>query len=188
MCNYGIRLRDILTSFRFFDSVSASASSLISRFHLLDLYFSSFYDSRIPSSSNFVSMENPTSISITTVSLSQLTILVHLKLKEDNFITWKNLMSRVIRKFKIQRFLDSTHPCPPQFTNAKNQVNNIENHLYTDWMDEDASIMMWIHSTISDAVIAYFSNCSTSHQLWTTSLQGLQDLQLLIQFSCVLNS
>lgn len=77
-------------------------------------------------------------------------------------------MPPVIRKYKIQRFPDGTHLCPPQFTNPRNQANNVENQLYTDWMDEDASIMMWIHSTISVKVIAYFSNCSTYFQLWSS--------------------
>lgn len=33
-------------------------------------------------------------------------------------------------------------------------------------MDEDSSIIMWINSTISDSMIAYFSGSNSSRQLW----------------------
>lgn len=75
-------------------------------------------------------------------------------------------MNLVIQKYKLKKFLDGSYPCPPQFTNPRNQANGIENSLYTDWMDEDASIIMWIHSTISDSVIPYFSRAITSYELW----------------------
>ncbi|XP_026383182.1 uncharacterized protein LOC113278591 [Papaver somniferum] len=66
------------------------------------------------------------------------------------------------------RFIDGSHPCPPQFTSPRNEMNGIENQLFLDWIDEDSTIIMWINSTISDSVIAYFSRSTTSHQLWTS--------------------
>ncbi|XP_026459733.1 uncharacterized protein LOC113360439 [Papaver somniferum] len=109
-------------------------------------------------------MENPTTTaSFSKIPLNQLTDFVHLKLKEDNFITWKNLMNPVIQKYKLRRYLDGSHPCPPQFTSPRNEANGVENTLYLEWIDEDSTIIMWINSTISDVVIAYFSRSTTSH-------------------------
>ncbi|XP_026433577.1 uncharacterized protein LOC113331015 [Papaver somniferum] len=111
-------------------------------------------------------MENPTSNFFSNIPLNQLNNFVHLKVKEDNFITWRHLMNPVIHKYKLMKYLDGSYPCPPQYTNPRNQLNGIENSLYTDWIDEDYSIMMWLHSTISDSVISYFSMATTSHELW----------------------
>ncbi|XP_026400553.1 uncharacterized protein LOC113296459 [Papaver somniferum] len=66
------------------------------------------------------------------------------------------------------KYLDGSYPCLPKYTNARSQLNGIENSLYTDWIDEDSSIMMWLHSTISDSVIPYFSRATTSHELWVS--------------------
>ncbi|XP_026422497.1 uncharacterized protein LOC113318544 [Papaver somniferum] len=73
-----------------------------------------------------------------------------------------------VSKYKLMKYLDGSYPCPAQYTNPRNQANGVENSLYTDWMDEDSSIMMWIHSTISDSVIPYFSRATTSHEMWTS--------------------
>ncbi|XP_026443199.1 uncharacterized protein LOC113343114 [Papaver somniferum] len=114
-------------------------------------------------------MEHPTeAASFSKISLNQLTRFVHLKLKEDNFITWKNLMNPVIQKYKLRLYVDGLHPCPPQFTSNRNKGNGIENPLYLDWIDEHSTIIMWIHSTIFDSVIAYFSRSTTSHHIWTS--------------------
>lgn len=66
------------------------------------------------------------------------------------------------------RYLDGSFLCPVQYTTRRNQENGIENPEYTDWMDEDSSIIMWLNSTISDFVIAYFTKFNSSHQLWSS--------------------
>lgn len=42
-------------------------------------------------------VENPTTSSFSRVSLNHLQHLVTLKLKEDNFITWKNVLNPIIQ-------------------------------------------------------------------------------------------
>ncbi|XP_026450592.1 uncharacterized protein LOC113350674 [Papaver somniferum] len=66
------------------------------------------------------------------------------------------------------KYIDGSDHCPPQYTNPRNKLNGIENSLYTDWINEDSSIMMWLHSTISESVIPYFSRATTSHELWVS--------------------
>lgn len=65
------------------------------------------------------SMENPTSFSISKVLIHQLTNIIHSKLADDNFLTWKSLMLPVICKFRIILFLDGFHPCFVQYNSKK---------------------------------------------------------------------
>lgn len=76
-------------------------------------------------------MENPTSNSIANLPLNQLTTIIHLKLKDDNFLTWKSLMLPVIHKFRLMKFLDVRYPCPVQYTNTRNENNDVENPEYS---------------------------------------------------------
>lgn len=107
---------------------------------------------------------------ITDIPIHQLTSMVQLKLKNDNFITWKALLQPIIRKLKLLGFLDGTNRCPAQFTvrnNRNNQKTDVENPAYTKWIDEDQTIIMWLQSTLSESVVAYFVGAPTSHILWT---------------------
>lgn len=105
-----------------------------------------------PASSSSIK-ENPTSNSIAKIPIHHLSNFVSLKLTEDNFITWKSLMFPVISKYKLMKFLDGSYPCLVQYTSVRKQANDIENPLCTDWIDEDATIIMWIQSTLSESTI-----------------------------------
>lgn len=64
------------------------------------------------------------------------------------------------------KYLDGSFPFHVQFISPRNEINGIKNPLYTDWMDDDATIILWLNSTISDSVIAYFASVSPSFELW----------------------
>ncbi|XP_026431665.1 uncharacterized protein LOC113328889 [Papaver somniferum] len=101
---------------------------------------------------------------ITAIHIHQLANLIHLKLRDDNFITWKSLLMPVIRKFQILSFLDGSHVYPSQFTGRG--TNQLENPLYVAWCDKDQTIILWIQSTVAEAVIPYFAGATSSHELW----------------------
>lgn len=99
---------------------------------------------------------------ISHIPLNQISALLSYKLKEDNFLTWKSLLFPLLKRYKVLGFLDGSLQCPPYI------IFNIPNPGYVAWHDDDTTLILWIQSSISDAIIAYVAGVDSAMELWET--------------------
>lgn len=83
-----------------------------------------------------------------------------LKLKEDNFLTWKSLILALLTKFRATNYLTGTNVCLPQHIAAA------INPAYMLWKDEDSTITLLLYSTMSESVVPYFAGATSAFVLW----------------------
>ncbi|XP_026397063.1 uncharacterized protein LOC113291784 [Papaver somniferum] len=105
-------------------------------------------------------MDQRPTVRISTLPLNTIAHIIPLKLKDDNFITWKALMLPLFKKFQVEKFIDGSFPCPDQGTTRAQLAE------YQDWIAEDTTLLLWIQSTIFDSIIGYVAGAATSRGLW----------------------
>ncbi|OVA07875.1 hypothetical protein BVC80_1105g19 [Macleaya cordata] len=103
---------------------------------------------------------------ISSLSLTSLANIIPIKLNNENYLTWKTLFLPVLKKYKILDLVDGSRPCPPQFLTTQDRAANSINPAYENWNDDDQTLLLWIHSTISDSVIPYVVGSTNSKDLW----------------------
>lgn len=102
---------------------------------------------------------------ISQIPLNHVTSIIHLKLKEDNFITWKSLSLPLLKRYWFLGLIDGSIRCPPKFLNQADLDAGLVNQHYTDRTDDDNTLIRWIQSTISDVVIPYVVGANSSREL-----------------------
>lgn len=75
-------------------------------------------------------------------------------------------MLPVIKGNRLDSFINSTNPCPPQETVI--DKGSEPNPKHDEWMVKDQLLLGWLYSSITPEVAAQLINCTTSQQLWTS--------------------
>lgn len=115
----------------------------------------------------FFSIMDPNQNSlITSTPLNQIASIIHVKLRDNNFLVWKSAFLPLLKRFNALSFIDGSGFCPPQFLTRVNERNQTVNHAYTQWNIEDQTIILWVNSTISYTVFAHLTGASTAFDLW----------------------
>ncbi|CAN6704292.1 unnamed protein product [Malus baccata var. baccata] len=119
-----------------------------------------------PSASLQVPNPNPSNSSFSLNSYASLTIqnigsMVPIKLKRSNYLPWRALFALILRRYKLLGVVDGTDICPPPLLPDQSL-----NPAFEIWYEKDQNLLIWLNSTLSEEVIPFTVNVSSSRDLW----------------------
>lgn len=131
-------------------------------------YFSTpSYPSVLPSSlshSSQFSISNSLPSS-TLLAAPNITHLVSIKLDSTNYLLWKSQFLPVLISNDLLGYVDSTFPCPPQYT-CDAEGRYTPNPAYHAWIRTDQSVRSWLNATLTQEMLLDVHHLSSSHDVW----------------------
>jgi histone deacetylase 1/2 len=91
--------------------------------------------------------------------------VVSVKLDDSNYLQWKQQVEGVLRDTKLVKYVVSPQ-IPPVFLNDADRESGSENHVYTEWEEQDSLLCTWILSTVSSSLLSRFVHLRHSWQVW----------------------
>lgn len=93
--------------------------------------------------------------------------MVPTKLKRDNYLVWKALLTPIFHRYKLTGILDSSEVCPSPFIiNASSKNTGIPNSDFDLWYEKDQNILTWLNSTLLEDLIPFTIGVTSSRELW----------------------
>uniref|UniRef100_A0A2N9GUI4 Uncharacterized protein n=1 Tax=Fagus sylvatica TaxID=28930 RepID=A0A2N9GUI4_FAGSY len=95
--------------------------------------------------------------------------MVTIKLTRDNYLLWKAQIVPYLRVRHLFGFLDDSRPAPPPTINITTDgISKIQpNPEFQSWIIQDQMILSALISSLSENVLAYVVQCTTSRELST---------------------
>ena len=87
------------------------------------------------------------------------------KLTDDNFLLWKQQIEPVLKVHHLQRFVVSPL-IPPKYLTQEDADMDKENPAYAAWEYQDQSLLVWLQSSLSEAILSKVVGCVHAHQVW----------------------
>lgn len=113
-----------------------------------------------------LSMDSTSVSSLITLSISDISALVSIKLTETNYLLWQSQIKPLLIAQKYWRFIDGSHPCPSKFLSNADSSTITLNPAYTTWCRMDQTLARMINATLSEQVHSQVVGLSTSRQIW----------------------
>jgi len=127
----------------------------------------SLFDSAMTSaSSNSSSISSPlgsgqTTTMALTSSYQQLNHALPVKLDRTNYILWKSQIDNIVFANGFEDFIDGTSVCPEKELSA-----GVINPTFIAWRRQDRTILSWIYSSLTPAIMAQIIGHTTSQSAW----------------------
>ena len=97
-----------------------------------------------------------------------------IKLDRTNYPLWQAQMLPLLRNRNLFSFVDGTNPCPPPFlTDKDGNVTATVNPDFDIWIQQDATVLSWINSSVHPTVLAALIGKTSSirhGQLYVTDM------------------
>jgi hypothetical protein len=96
--------------------------------------------------------------------------MVTIKLNRDNYLLWKAQIVPYLRGQHLFGFLDNSRPAPPPTINiTTDEISKIQpNPEFQMWVIQDQMILSALISSLSENILAYVVQCTTSREVWLT--------------------
>lgn len=136
------------------------------------------------SSSTSISCSPSSSVNLQHL-ISNLSLLLTIKLKNDNFLVWKSQFLTVIRAHRLQFLLDGTKQPPSEFVKDSEGVLQ-PNTEYIDWLTLDQQLLSCIFASVSENVLPYILHIDRSKDAWSALERKLSSLSRtnVLQLKC----
>lgn len=105
------------------------------------------------------------SSSIHSFPIQNINQLVPIKLKKDNFLTWKSLFLPVLKSFDLIDHVDGSVAAPAEFIQGPDSTRT-SNPEYKSWQQTDQMILIWLNATISESYLPYVIGFHSARDLW----------------------
>ena len=92
--------------------------------------------------------------------------VISIKLDGTNFLAWSAQLLPSFRSYGLMGIVDGSEPSPPQFTSTEHKNQGILNSGYVVWQYKDQTILGWIISSLSPAVVSTIYGLETSRLAW----------------------
>ena len=130
----------------------------------------------ITSSSMNLGAENQEASSSSTVggfsSLAKgLNFNLHVKLDNDNYISWKAQVLPIIKAFELEDFISGLKSIPPKLIETSSSDGSVKqlivNEEYIKWNKSDQLLLSWLFSSINQTLIGQVIDCTSSFEVWS---------------------
>ncbi|KAK1653985.1 hypothetical protein QYE76_071790 [Lolium multiflorum] len=105
----------------------------------------------------------------------QLTNLITVRLKPDNYLYWRAQILPLLRSRRLDGFVDGSLPCPSRTVaalTANGTRVEAENPLYAAWVAQDQAIVSALQSSLMEGVAGLVLFVATSYDIWRTFEQS----------------
>lgn len=110
-------------------------------------------------------VSDPFVTSITSITFQNITGMVPTKLNCQNYITWRSLFIRVLKRFKLLGLVNGTDLCPSPLV-SDSSGSRVLNSMFDLWCECDQILMIWINSTLSKDLLPLTVGMDDSKSLW----------------------
>ncbi|KAM5557180.1 hypothetical protein ABKV19_024524 [Rosa sericea] len=94
---------------------------------------------------------------------------VSVRLDETNYPAWVFQMQHHLRGHGLLKFVDGSHPCPPQFLIGNDGSLTTDNtRAYEKWLEQDSFVISMIITTLCVDALTLVIGCQTSMEVWLT--------------------
>ena len=83
------------------------------------------------------------------------------KLDRSNYVLWRSSIDNVVFANGFEDFIDGTTICP-----EKELSPGVINPSFVAWRRQDRTILSWIYSSLTPAIMTYIIGHNTSHTAW----------------------
>uniref|UniRef100_A0A1J3F4F3 Retrovirus-related Pol polyprotein from transposon TNT 1-94-like beta-barrel domain-containing protein n=1 Tax=Noccaea caerulescens TaxID=107243 RepID=A0A1J3F4F3_NOCCA len=110
---------------------------------------------------------------------------VTLKLSDSNYLLWKTQFESLLSSQKLIGFVNGTVAAPPStHTVVTGNVTTVEaNPVFDSWFCTDQLVRSWLFGTLSEEVLGYVHNLSTSREIWLSLAENFNQSSLAREFS-----
>lgn len=121
--------------------------------------------------------------SVGTISISNISSLISIKLDRDNYLLWKSQFLPILRTNRLLKYVDGSASCPDPFLFDKdNKPTTTINPAYDLWIEQDSLVLLWINATLTVPVLQRVVGLQSAREVW----QRLEKLHLIQSRSRVL--
>ena len=92
--------------------------------------------------------------------------VISIKLDGTNFLSWSAQLLPLFRSYCLMGIVDGSESSPPKFTSVEHKNQGILNPGYVVWQYKDQTILGWIISSLSPAVVSTIYGLETSQLVW----------------------
>ena len=92
--------------------------------------------------------------------------VISIKLDGTNFLSWSAQLLPLFRSYCLMGIVDGSESSPPKFTSVEHKNQGILNPGYVVWQYKDQTILGWIISSLSPAVVSTIYGLETSQLAW----------------------
>lgn len=124
--------------------------------------------------------------------ISNIEILISVKLGNRNYLLWKSQFLPVLRANGLIGFVDGSNVCPPEYLlDLEGNPSKEPNPKYSEWVQHDQNVLCWINATLSESVLAHVVGLSSARAVWAAlekrfaSLSRSHIIQLKTQLQSV---
>jgi hypothetical protein len=96
-----------------------------------------------------------------TSSYQQLNHALPVKLDRTNYVLWKSQIDNIVVANCFEDFIDGTSVCPEKELSAC-----VINPTFIAWRRQDRTILSWIYSSLTSAIMAQIIGHTTSQSAW----------------------
>ncbi|XP_019184649.1 PREDICTED: uncharacterized protein LOC109179605 [Ipomoea nil] len=119
----------------------------------------------------------------TTITLTSAHHFVSMKLTNRNFLFWRAQLLPFLRGQGLLGYIDGTLPCPPATITVTQQTGEsgattsgpsvVTNLEYERWLQQDASILLLLISSLADEVMPHALGRNTAREVWESLTAAL---------------
>ena len=90
---------------------------------------------------------------------------VSFKLKDDNYLPWKQEALATIKGYKLQKFLIKEQ-IPKKFLSEEDELIGNISSAFLDWEQQDSLLLSWLLASLNESLRVRMVGCEFSYQIW----------------------
>lgn len=91
---------------------------------------------------------------------------VSVKLKETNYLIWRQQVLATIRGYGLEGFLTGTMEKPQEWISEKGATQRTPNPDYINWERQDQLLAAWLQSSLSEGIMVLVVGLSSTSDIW----------------------
>ncbi|KAG6790310.1 hypothetical protein POTOM_006458 [Populus tomentosa] len=144
-----------------------------------------FASSHSSSTSSLIGLGQTITMALTS-SYQQLNHALPVKLDRTNYVLWKSQIDNIVFANGFEDFIDDTFVCPEEELST-----SVINLAFITWRRQDRTILSWIYSSLTPAIMAKIIRHTTSQSAWNalektfTSSSRARIMQLRLELQSI---
>ncbi|XP_010451316.1 PREDICTED: uncharacterized protein LOC104733435 [Camelina sativa] len=113
------------------------------------------------------------------------TSTVTIKLNNTNYLLWKTQFESLLSCQKLIGFVNGAITAPPRTITSTtgNTATEVPNPQYDSWFCTDQLIRSWLFGTLSEEVLGYVHNLTTSRDIWLSLAENFNKSSIAREFA-----
>ncbi|KAF7810391.1 Retrovirus-related Pol polyprotein from transposon TNT 1-94 [Senna tora] len=85
---------------------------------------------------------------------------------EKNYLLWRLQISAAIQGHELEQYIAGKSSIPSMYSSDEDKIANKFNPEYIAWKKQDALLLSWLLSTMSESMVTRVVGCTHSYEVW----------------------